>query len=130
MSGTTIESATEIRPFQVEVPEEELAELRRRVATRWPEKETVADQTQGVRLATIQCRQCLPERALSGSSELDREGLPQPHLLQRGRRRQPLRGLARAGPLHDRGPGRVQVPALIGARGRPAGTVPRVTAAR
>jgi pimeloyl-ACP methyl ester carboxylesterase len=55
MSGTTIESATEIRPFQVEVPEEELAELRRRIAaTRWPEQETVADQTQGVQLATIQ----------------------------------------------------------------------------
>jgi pimeloyl-ACP methyl ester carboxylesterase len=55
MSGTTIESATEIRPFQVEVPEEELAELRRRIAaTRWPEKETVADETQGVQLATIQ----------------------------------------------------------------------------
>jgi pimeloyl-ACP methyl ester carboxylesterase len=55
MSGTTIETATEIRPFQVEVPDEELAELRRRIAaTRWPEKETVTDETQGVRLATIQ----------------------------------------------------------------------------
>jgi pimeloyl-ACP methyl ester carboxylesterase len=38
----------------VDVPEEDLVELRRRVqATRWPEKETVADQTQGVQLATI-----------------------------------------------------------------------------
>jgi hypothetical protein len=38
MSGTTIETATEIRPFQVEVPEKELADLRRRIAvTRWPE---------------------------------------------------------------------------------------------
>ena len=55
MSGTTIESATEIRPFQVDVPEEELAELRRRIAaTRWPEKETVTDETQGVQLATMQ----------------------------------------------------------------------------
>jgi pimeloyl-ACP methyl ester carboxylesterase len=51
----TIESATEIRPFSVEVPEEELVDLRRRItATRWPEKETVGDQTQGVQLATIQ----------------------------------------------------------------------------
>ena len=46
---------TTIRPFRVDVSEEELADLRRRiVATRWPEKETVADQTQGVQLATIQ----------------------------------------------------------------------------
>ena len=44
MSGTTIETATEIRPFQVEMPEEALADLRRRIAAaRWPEKETVAD---------------------------------------------------------------------------------------
>jgi hypothetical protein len=43
-----------VRPFSVDVPEEDLVELRRRVqATRWPEKETVADQTQGVQLATI-----------------------------------------------------------------------------
>ena len=55
MSGTTIETATEIRRFQVEVPEEELADLRRRIeATRWPERETVADQSQGVQLATMQ----------------------------------------------------------------------------
>jgi pimeloyl-ACP methyl ester carboxylesterase len=47
--------ATAIRPFQVNVPETELAELRRRInATRWPERETVADQTQGVQLDTIQ----------------------------------------------------------------------------
>ena len=51
----TIESATEIRPFHVEVPEEDLVELRRRIAaTRWPERETVADETQGVQLATMQ----------------------------------------------------------------------------
>jgi pimeloyl-ACP methyl ester carboxylesterase len=44
-----------IRPFRVNFPEEELAELRRRIiATRWPERETVADQTQGVQLATTQ----------------------------------------------------------------------------
>ena len=44
-----------IRPFSVHFPEEALADLKRRiVAMRWPEKETVADQTQGVQLATIQ----------------------------------------------------------------------------
>ena len=44
-----------IRPFKVEVSEEELAELRERVAaTRWPSKELVADRSQGVQLATIQ----------------------------------------------------------------------------
>jgi hypothetical protein len=46
---------TEVRPFSIDVPEEELVELRRRIAaTRWPEKETVADQSQDVQLATIQ----------------------------------------------------------------------------
>src|SRR5215468_6919691 len=46
---------TAIRPFEVHVPDEDLADLRRRVAaTNWPEKETVADQSQGVPLAMIQ----------------------------------------------------------------------------
>ena len=47
---------TAIRPFRaVNVPENELAELRRRInATKWPERETVADASQGVQLATIQ----------------------------------------------------------------------------
>lgn len=46
---------TAIRPFQVNVSDAELTELRRRInTTRWPEKETVADQSQGVPLATIQ----------------------------------------------------------------------------
>jgi pimeloyl-ACP methyl ester carboxylesterase len=45
----------EVRPFQVNVPEEVLVELRRRIAaTRWPEKETVTDASQGVQLATMQ----------------------------------------------------------------------------
>jgi pimeloyl-ACP methyl ester carboxylesterase len=44
-----------ILPFHVSFPESELTELRRRIsATRWPERETVPDQTQGVQLATIQ----------------------------------------------------------------------------
>jgi pimeloyl-ACP methyl ester carboxylesterase len=51
----TIESATEIRPFSVEVAEEELDDLRRRIAaTRWPTKELVEDRSQGVQLATMQ----------------------------------------------------------------------------
>ena len=46
---------TELRPFRVEVPEAELTELRRRInATRWPERETVPDDSQGVRLAMMQ----------------------------------------------------------------------------
>jgi pimeloyl-ACP methyl ester carboxylesterase len=46
---------TAIRPFRVEVPEAELTELRRRInATRWPERETVTDASQGVQLSTIQ----------------------------------------------------------------------------
>ena len=44
-----------IRPFHVTVPEAELTELRRRINnTKWPERETVADATQGVQLATTQ----------------------------------------------------------------------------
>ncbi len=50
-----IETATEIRPFHVEIPEDQLADMRRRIAaTRWPSKELVADRSQGVQLATIQ----------------------------------------------------------------------------
>src|SRR5580698_9219222 len=49
------EPADAIRPFRVIVPETELTELRKRIlATRWPERETVADATQGVQLATMQ----------------------------------------------------------------------------
>src|SRR5437667_7820069 len=44
-----------IRPFQVNVQEADLTELRRRInATKWPERETVTDASQGVQLATIQ----------------------------------------------------------------------------
>jgi pimeloyl-ACP methyl ester carboxylesterase len=47
--------ATEVRPFRVDVPEEDLVNLRRRVAaTRWPDPETVPDQSQGVQLSKIQ----------------------------------------------------------------------------
>src|SRR6202011_5451650 len=46
---------TAIRPFRVNVPEAELTELSRRIkATKWPERETVGDESQGVQLETIQ----------------------------------------------------------------------------
>jgi len=48
-------SESEIRPFRVAMPEEAIADLRRRIAaTRWPDGETVADDSQGVRLAMMQ----------------------------------------------------------------------------
>ena len=49
-----VETTSEIRPFHVDIPEEELAELRRRIlAARWPSRELVEDRSQGVQLATI-----------------------------------------------------------------------------
>ena len=63
MSGHTTGSAdveassdgVAIRPFTIDVPEEELTDLRSRInATKWPDRETVTDESQGVRLATIQ----------------------------------------------------------------------------
>src|ERR1700758_2891527 len=43
-----------IRPFRINIPEDDLVDLRRRLAaTRWPEKETVADDSQGVPLSTM-----------------------------------------------------------------------------
>jgi pimeloyl-ACP methyl ester carboxylesterase len=53
--STTAETDVAVRPFHVDVPEEQLEDLRRRIAaTNWPERETVADQSQGVPLAMIQ----------------------------------------------------------------------------
>src|SRR3989440_614127 len=53
--STIAQTATDISPFHVDTPEEQLAELRRRIAaTRLPSKELVADRSQGVQLATIQ----------------------------------------------------------------------------
>src|SRR3979411_870273 len=44
-----------VRPFRIDIPEEALVDLRGRLAaSRWPDTETVADQSQGVQLATIQ----------------------------------------------------------------------------
>ena len=51
----TIVEDNPIRPFRVDIPEEHLVDLRRRIAaTRWPERETVADESQGVQLRTMQ----------------------------------------------------------------------------
>ena len=52
---STVQTATEVRPFHVEIPEEQLSDLRRRIAaTRSPSKELVEDRSQGVQLATVQ----------------------------------------------------------------------------
>jgi pimeloyl-ACP methyl ester carboxylesterase len=53
--GAVAAEDSTIRPFRVGFPDEDLAELRRRIdATRWPERETVDDDSQGVPLATMQ----------------------------------------------------------------------------
>jgi pimeloyl-ACP methyl ester carboxylesterase len=55
MTQQTGRDKTAIRPFHVNVPDAELTDLRRRIdATRWPERETVGDASQGVQLATVQ----------------------------------------------------------------------------
>jgi pimeloyl-ACP methyl ester carboxylesterase len=52
--GTTVDTSTEIRSFQIEIPEEQIDDLRQRIAaTRWPTKELVPDRSQGVQLATL-----------------------------------------------------------------------------
>jgi Epoxide hydrolase N terminus len=53
--SATVDSATEIRPFHVEIPDEQIDDLRRRIAaTRLPSRELVTDRSQGVQLATIE----------------------------------------------------------------------------
>jgi pimeloyl-ACP methyl ester carboxylesterase len=53
--GECMSVMTDVRPFQVDIPEDTLIELRRRIdATRWPTKEPVSDRSQGVQLATMQ----------------------------------------------------------------------------
>jgi pimeloyl-ACP methyl ester carboxylesterase len=53
--SSTVETATEVRPFHLDIPEAQLDDLRRRIAaTRWPSKELVQDRSQGVQLATMQ----------------------------------------------------------------------------
>jgi pimeloyl-ACP methyl ester carboxylesterase len=54
-SEQTVGDQTAVRPFHVGIPETDLRDLRRRISgTRWPERETVTDDSQGVRLATMQ----------------------------------------------------------------------------
>jgi pimeloyl-ACP methyl ester carboxylesterase len=53
--SSTVETANQIRPFDVDIADEALDDLRRRIGlARWPSKELVADRSQGVQLATIQ----------------------------------------------------------------------------
>ena len=53
--SSAVDTATEIRPFDIDIPDEALDDLRRRIAaTHWPERETVGDSSQGVQLETIQ----------------------------------------------------------------------------
>jgi pimeloyl-ACP methyl ester carboxylesterase len=53
--SSTVETTTEIRPFHVEISEEGLEDLQRRIeATRWPSKELVPDRSQGVQLEALQ----------------------------------------------------------------------------
>jgi len=55
MPSQTTATQFAIRPFRIDIPEEAITDLRRRIAaTRWPDKETVADPSQGVQLATMQ----------------------------------------------------------------------------
>src|SRR4029077_9987527 len=53
--STATQASTDIRPFHIDVPEEKLDDLRKRIAaTRWPSKELVADRSQGVQLEALQ----------------------------------------------------------------------------
>ena len=72
--GTAKDGA--IRPFSIEVPQEDLDELRRRItATRWPSKELVDDRSQGVQLATA-CPRAEHHKSTSSMSD----GVPLRHL--------------------------------------------------
>jgi pimeloyl-ACP methyl ester carboxylesterase len=54
LMSSTVDTATKIQPFRVEIPEAQIDDLRRRIAaTRWPSKELVTDRSQGVQLATL-----------------------------------------------------------------------------
>src|SRR5262249_1625880 len=53
--NNSMSKETEIRPFRVDMPDEAIADLRRRIAAaRWPSRELVTDRSQGVQLATLQ----------------------------------------------------------------------------
>ena len=74
MPGRLPQQETEIGPFRVDMPDEALADLRRRLAaTRSPSKELVPDRSQGVQLATIQGAGPLNVRARPSSIKRDRD---------------------------------------------------------
>src|ERR1700710_3077191 len=51
---TAVDTTTDIRPFRIDITDEQIDDLRRRIAaTRWPSKELVQDRSQGVQLATM-----------------------------------------------------------------------------
>ena len=80
--STTGEAANEIRPFHIEVPEEALEDLRRRIAaTSWPSRELVADRSQGVQSATIQAlaRYWASEYDWRGEGETERAAAVHDH---------------------------------------------------
>jgi pimeloyl-ACP methyl ester carboxylesterase len=53
--STTVDPSTEVRSWQIQIPDKQIDDLRRRIAeTRWPTKELVDDRSQGVQLATLQ----------------------------------------------------------------------------
>ena len=67
-----------IRPFRVHFPDEALADLKRRIAaTRWPERETVTDQSQGVQLATVQNLALLADRVRLAQMRGETQCLPE-----------------------------------------------------
>jgi hypothetical protein len=74
-----VDTAAAIHPFTVSVSDVDLTELGNRIrASRWPEKETVNDQTQGVQLATIQAfaRYWAATTTTCGGSRRDRTPSP------------------------------------------------------
>ena len=75
--AATPESAA-LRPFRVHVPEEQLLDLRQRIAaTRWPDRETVNDRSQGVQLAKIRSWCGIGERITTGEGPRRSSTLPQ-----------------------------------------------------
>src|SRR5438045_8817781 len=77
--SSTFETATEIRPFHVQIPEDDLADLRRRIAaTRWPSRELVEDRSQGVQLAALrELARCWETEYDWGRAEAKLNALPQ-----------------------------------------------------
>ena len=64
-----VDTDTVLRPFTIETPEADLEELRARVAaTRWPERETVADQSQGPQLDSMQALRAIGRQNTTGAN--------------------------------------------------------------